>query len=95
MNDEAQEGNGQAEDVEVGPPQGMPDLPELFITPFGMRVEKINHPVEGQIALIKVLTPGMIYTIKLSENQTKELGAGLTGGIHVASVADLAQLKGR
>lgn len=95
MNDEAQQVS-QDEEVQIGgAPQEMPELPELFITPFGMRVEKINHPQEGQIALIKVLTPGMIYTIKLSENQTKDLGSGLTSGIQVASVADLAQLKGR
>ena len=72
----------------------MPELPELFIDPFGMQIAKVQSPDpdEGTITLVKIFTPGMIYTLKLNEAKADALATGITGGIKLASAADLAGL---
>ena len=73
--------------VPVEVPQGI-ELPDTYLTPLGVQIQKLTTP-NGDITLLKILVPNHIYTIKFTSDQARDLASGLTGGVHIATAAEL------
>ena len=62
-----------------------PEMPEVFITPIGGQVQKINTP-DGVVTLLKFMTPiGVVLTLKFQdEEKVRQLSASLVNNIEIA-----------
>lgn len=74
-----------------------PPMVETFIHNGGLEIQQVPSP-QGLITLLRLHTPGMVYTIKLDEGGIRELISALggtgSGRILIAGAHEVPNLKG-